>query len=415
MTQQYYDPNQGYAAPPQPPYQPQYPPQQGGYVPAPQGGYMPSPQGFVQAPYAPPPGYGMPNGQMAPPAPVGAQGGLEDFFGQPATGGGKGVSWKGVPDGFTIYTVVARPITDGDVFQESDPQTKALRTFRDGRPKFALQVPVRFLVPLPSHPDGDGRVFLRGQLRDEVTRAMAEAGAPEGAPESGAFMRITLTHRKPGNNIAQNIFAVLYRSPGTWEQDPNLLQQQIHATATAPSVPYNQGIPANYPPQQPAQSPGAGQVYGGAPQGPYQPQAQAQYAAPAQAAPNPQQYAQPQYGQQAYDPNQGQPSAFTQMAAAQGAIPDPAQMQATYAQNAQGQPAPNPQQYSQQGQPPATMQAPAGAVNAGGQAPLPGMPNPSQPPVQPGVQPSGLDPARAALLARVSGQQAQGQPQQPQG
>lgn len=424
--------------------QPQYgyPPQQGGY-PDPNAGQYGAPQGYAQAPpnpygpppqqyppnpYGPPPGaqpgYGYPPPQQGPPA-VDLSGDLDSFYAQRSVGGGKGISWKGVPDGFTVFGVVARAIGHGDVFKEThppgSPMAGQLRTNRDGSPKYAMQVPLKLLVSLGrEYADGEGRLFLRGQLRDETTRAMAEVGLPEGTPpEAGAFVKVTLTHRKPGNNIAQNMFSVLYRSPGTWEQDPNILQmiQQAQAPQQAPQygaqpgygapqqAPYlNQGQPAYGPPAQAAPNP---QQYA-------QPGSQSTVAAPAQQqAYDPNQYAQPQYGPQAYAPNQGQPSAFTQMAAAQGAIPNPQQMQAQYAQNMQGQPAPN-TQYAQQGQPQApNTQAPAGAVNPGDQAALPGMPNPNQPPVQNGVQPSGLDPAKQALLARVTGQgQPAGAPQQ---
>lgn len=428
-----------------------YPPQQGGY-PDPNAGQYGAPQGYQQpanVPYQPAPqphayqptnGYAQPQyqqgyvagpnmyGQGQPgygqPAPQGPpqqdlSGDLESFYAQRSTGGGKGISWKGVPDGFTIMGVVSRPINNGDVFKETyapnTPQAGQLRTNRDGSPKYAMQVPLRLIIldafQARDYPDGEARLFLRGQLRDETTRAMAEVGAPEGPPEAGAFMRVTLTHRKPGNNIAQNIFAVIYRSPGTWESDPNL-------TAYA---------------QQPQAQPNPQAGYGAPQQAPYQQQVQQpqQYAAPAQAAPNPQQYApqgaqayggpaqqaydpnqyaQPQYGQQAYDPNQGYvPNQESPITGAHY----PAQGQNVATLNGQPmsyavQPDPNPQ-YAQQGQPQAPAQyaqAPAGAVAQVSQAPLPGMPNPNQPPVQNGVQPSGLSPEKQALLNRVAGQQA---------
>lgn len=431
----YPDPNQGYGQPAPQGYAPANP---YGQPPAQQyqqgvqtGGYGPN-GAYVNAPQTPPPnmygqgqpGYGQPVQQAPGPD---LSGDLESFYAQRSVGGGKGISWKGVPDGYTIQGVVSRAITNGDVFKETyppnTPQAGQLRTNRDGSPKYAMQVPLKLHLldqfQARDYPDGEGRLFLRGALRDETTRAMAEVGAPEGPPEAGAFIRVTLTHRKPSNNIAQNMFAVLYRSPGTWESDPNL-------TAYAP--------PAQPQPPQYSNQPG----YGAPQQAPYQQQAPTQYAAPAQAAPNPQQYAQPamqpsgaqpgqqaydpnqyaqpQYGQQAYDPNQGQVAQqqyAPNMAPAQPA-PNPAnQYNAQYAlQGGSTQADPNPQ-YAQQGQPQApNTQAPAGAVNPGVQAALPGMPNPNQPPVQNGVQPSGLDPAKQALLNRIAGQQ--GQPAAPQ-
>lgn len=403
MTQQYYDPNAGqYGAPQgyQPPPQQGYP-QQGGY-PAPP--YQPQqqnpypPQGYAQpGPYgAAPIQQGYPGQQMMQPQgppPQDLSGDLDTFFAQRQTGGGKGISWKGVPDGYTIQGVVARPITDGDVFKEThppnSPQAGQLRTNRDGSFKYAMQVPLKLQwldqLQQQTYPDGEARLFLRGGLRDEMTRAMAEVGALAGAPEAGAFVRVTLTHRKPGNNIATNVFAVVYRSPGTWE---------------------NGQAPA---PQQAPQ------------QAPYQQQAPAQYAAPAQAAPNPQQYAQgapgPAYGPNQYAAQQyGQPAANDPNQATQYGQPAAQQQYAAPGSVA----APNPQ-YAQQGQPQApNTQAPAGAVNPGDQAAyhqpqLPINQPPAGPPVQNGVQPSALDPGRQALLARISAQQQGQNPAVPQG
>lgn len=417
--------------------QPQYgyPPQQGGY-PDPNAGQYGAPQGYVQQPppyqpappqqYGPPQGqpnmYGPPPGQQgygyAPQQPAPGpdlSGDLESFYAQRSVGGGKGISWKGVPDGFTVLGVVARTIGHGDVFKEThppgSPMAGQLRLNRDNSPKYAMQVPLKLLVPLgQEYADGEARLFLRGQLRDETTRAMQEVGAPEGPPEAGAFVKVTLTHRKPGNNIAQNMFAVVYRSPGTWESDPAILQL-LNA------------------PQQQAPQYGNQPGYGAPQQAPYQQQAPVQYGQPVQAAPNPQQYAQaqpqygqaaPQYGQQAYAPN-GQPQTapqYGQAPAGAANAGDPAANpntpQGQYAGAGgsaeygappaqQYQPAPNPQAPVNQG--PAPMQ-PAAQPQQPAQQQLPIN-------VQPGVQPSGLDPAKQALLARVTGgQQPQAVPQQ---
>src|SRR5215207_1297974 len=91
------------------------------------GGYYPDPQAQQQAhaahyqqaqanlyqqpqyphpgQYGPPQGYGQPPAPQGPPLPPAS---LEDFLSQPNIGGGKAVSWKGKPDGFTLWTVVAR-------------------------------------------------------------------------------------------------------------------------------------------------------------------------------------------------------------------------------------------------------------------------------------------------------------------
>jgi len=297
---------------------------------------------------------------------------------------------------------------------------------RDGSYKYVLQVQLRIAwmdqFQQFTYPEQDARLFLRSGLRDEMTRAMHEAG-DEGVPKEGALIIVTLTGRKPGNSIATNVFAVEYHRPGTWEQHfpqyTHLLQQQA-------------------PQQQMQQAP---QQYGGAPQqAPYQqPQsAPAPQGVPGygQAAPNPQQYAQAaplpqgqavqQYGQQAYDPST-QP---VQANAAAGypnqqTYPQAPQDQGT--QQPQGAPV-NPSQgqapggyadpNAQQTQPGQQMQLPYGGPQ-GGPAPAGQMPagGPQGPAPQPGTSGSALDPARQQLLARITNQQPQQQqqPQQPQG
>jgi hypothetical protein len=361
---------------------------------------------------------------MQPPVPQGPplpQGTLDDFYNQRSVGAGKGLSWNQKPDGYTYVGVVAKTPGNGDVFVDTQPAAQGgqPKQNRDGSYKYVLQVQLRIAwmdqFQQFTYPEQDARLFLRGGLRDEMTRAMHEAG-DEGVPKEGALIIVTLTGRKPGNNIATNVFAVEYHRPGTWEQHfpqyTHLLQQQA-------------------PQQQMQQAPAQ---YGGAPQqAPYQqPQS-----APApvqgvpgygQANPNPQQYAQPypqpsgttpqaavagpapQYGGQAYDPN-------TQPVQANAAAGYPNQPSAPVNQGpAPSQPAaydPN----AQQGQ----MQLPYAAPNSpqGGPAPAQG---PSQMPAggpapqpQPGTTGSALDPARQQLLARITNQQPQQQPQQPQG
>jgi hypothetical protein len=414
MTQpMYYDPSQGvppgYGQPQGYQPAPAYPPQQ----PAPYG-YPGTHPGSYMAPIQPgQPGYaGQQYGANTPPAPQGAKGTLEDFYDQPSQGSGKGLIWKNAPNGYTYVGVVTRTPHDGDVFQDREPaQTGGkLKTFNDGRPKLVLPVQLRLAwqdaLQQQNYPDQDARLFLRGGLRDEVSRAMAEAGETD-VPKQGALVIVTLTHRKPGNNIATNMYAVQYFPAGTWEASPQFAAVAQMLAQPAPA----QNVPAA--PQQ----------------APYQQQAPAQYAAPAQAYPNPQQYAQPgaqpyggpaqqpQYGGQAYDPNQ---QAYPQAAQDQGTQQpqgqpvNPSQGQPQWQAAPQNQPVqanaaagyPNPQAPVNPG--PAPYQ-PAAQPQPYVQDQLPlsapaGVPPQGQAP-QPGVQPSGLTPEKQALLARVQGQQ----------
>lgn len=377
---------QPYYGTPQDPYNPQpaqqYPP--AGYQQVPNG-YAPAPQGYAPNPYGQAPAYppqqqypGQQNPQHQAPqeyqGPVGATGTLGDFHKQRSSGGATGISWDKKPDGYRYVLVVSRTPVDADLFHDRDPKTKQLKNWPDGSPKFVL--PVQCLITpvdqwqAQEYNDGEAAFYLRGALRDDCNRAMAEAGRPAGSvPEQGDLFVITLTHRKPGRGtIPANQFSVIYRPAGTWETDPQYAGVVRSAQPSAP-----QQAPYQQPMQPVATYPQGGQGYN------------AQQSTPVQAAPNPQQYAQPQYGAApAYDPNQYQqaPQGY------QGAPAPQAQ------QTAPVQYAPNPQ-------------APV-------QAALPGMPpTPPQAPVSAGAV-GAPDPHKAALIAQLQGaaQQQAPNPQQ---
>lgn len=315
MTAPYPYPPQGYPAQPQQQF-PQQPPAQQ-FVPQPQ--FAP---GF-------PAQQGYPPAQFAPPAAPLAQGSIDDFYSQPSTGGGKSLSFAQV--GVTHVGIVTRAITAGDIQQQTDTRGNP-QTFRDGRPKFVMKVPLQLLQPSPEYPDGLATWFVKGQARDELVRAMSEAGAPAGPPEAGAVIQITHTGTRsagPGMNPAK-LFAIQYRRPD-----------------------------------------------GSAPAAVQQPQAPAQ---PVAQAPMQPQFQQPQAP--------AQPSAFTQ-----AVQPELAQLQAQQAA-----------QFAQAGAP-AVPQQPAP------QQPAPqatGFPPPAQPAAAPaGLQaPANMTPDQAALLARITGQNA---------
>ncbi|MEV6413875.1 hypothetical protein [Kribbella sp. NPDC051718] len=253
-------PQQQYQQPPAQGYPQTYPPQQGGY-PAPQ--YAPQ--------YPPQQGYA-PQPPAAPPVPL-AQGSLDDYYSQPSTGGGGGLKFTGPNNQPLInqsYLIrVTRPVNNGDIQQQTDNQNKPL-FFKDGRAKFVMIVPVELLEPNPNHPEGLAKWYVKGAARDDLVRAMAEAGAPEGPPEMGAVIRVTLTGTRPsgpGMNPA-HVFAVQYWRPeGTHGSTPAAApaEQQAPAPAAQQQLP-----PANYtqpPAQQQYQQPAPAQQYQQAPQG----------------------------------------------------------------------------------------------------------------------------------------------------
>jgi len=270
----------------QQPYAPQYPgyppapmPQQGPVQGYPAPAYQPAPAPYPPQQYAP-----------APPAPVQpplAQGSLDDYYSQPSTGGGAGLKFTGPNNqpliGQSYLVQVTRPITSGDIQQQTDNKGVPL-TWKDGRPKFVMIVPVQLLEPNPNHPDGLAKWYVKGASRDELARAMSEAQAPEGPPEAGAIIRVTLTGTRqsgPGMNPA-HVFAVQYVRPqGAAPVAPPAAQAQLASVAPSPApeavqAPQYAAPPANYAPVQ-----------------------HQQYAPPVQAAPAP---VAPQPVQQIADP-----------------------------------------------------------------------------------------------------------------
>lgn len=297
MTQQPYPPQQGYPpqypqAPQQPYAQPGYPPQQGYPPQAPQ-------QPYAQPGYPPQQGYGQPAPQQ-PAVPL-AQGSLDQFYSQPSAGGGPSIGWmdrlqQQRPVGTTWFGVVARDVLGTDVQQQTDIKTQQPLFYRDGRPKFAMKVPLKQVMLRDPQgnflatdlPEDEGTWYVKGQGRDELNRAMAEAGITPApgelgvSPKAGAVISITLVNRRPtgGGMHPANVVQVAYQ-PAEGSQTaapapaPQSVQEQPPAQAYAPpAAPPQQGYaPPAAPPQQQQQYP---------PQG-YAPQAQQ----PPQGAPTP--------------------------------------------------------------------------------------------------------------------------------
>jgi hypothetical protein len=229
---------------PQPVYPPQAPPQQY-QPPAPQYPQAP-PQQYAQAYQQP---YGAP---QAPPQQA-AQGSLDAFYSQPSAASGPSISWSvtvnGVvqqkPLGTTYAGIVARDVTHADIQQDSDPKTGALKTYKDGRPKFFMKVPLK-VAPSPEFPEGEATWYVRGQARDELVRAMSEAGInePGAAPKGGDAVSVTLVERRPprnGQGMPANVVQVRYQRSGVQE-----------ATAAPSPAPVAQPAPVQ-PPAQPEQ------------------------------------------------------------------------------------------------------------------------------------------------------------------
>jgi hypothetical protein len=232
-------PNQTTQYPPTPPM-PQYP-QQPGYAPQYAQPVPPMPQYAPQA-YAP---------QYAQPVPPMPTGTLDKFYEQPSGGGGPSWKFNGKPVGTSYAGIVARTITNSDVRAQTDNAGRPV-TYKDGRPKFVLVVPMQ-VQPAPEFPDGLAGWWVKGQARDELARAMAEAGAPAGPPEAGAAIRVTLVGQRPVPNMnPQFIYRIEYIRP----QNAAPVQQSVPGSP-APPVVHQQSVPPT-----PAQAPPQNGYYG---------------------------------------------------------------------------------------------------------------------------------------------------------
>lgn len=360
------------------PAPPTYPPQQG--YGQPQYQQAPPPGYGQQYGQQPPQGYGQPQGPQGPPAQPLAQGTLEDFYNQRSASGGQGLKFT---DDRTNQPMIGkryrfritRPLVNGDVQQQTDKFGNGL-THRDGQPKLVLVVPVQLVIPDPLFPDGEAVWYVKGQARDELTRAMMEAGETETLPQMGAVVDVELARLKPsgkGMNPA-HVFAIQYTPAGAVPAQPD------------------QAVPGYGDPY-------AGQAIGRIEQQLQQPQ-QGQYAP--QGAP---QQGQLPYGQQQAPQGYGQPQ-YGQQPAAQGGyeqVRDAGQYQQQQAPAPQGAPqyqVPNGQAAMQQalnqfpqGQPPYQPPAPQGGM----------------PPQGNGQYPADMPPEAQALVAQLVQRQQQGQ------
>lgn len=249
------------------PHYPAYPPPYAGQPMAPQYPYPQqpiAPQQYAYPPQAP----------VAPAPPVNAS--LSDYWDQPSSGEGPSLKFQDTNRqprlGLRYVGRVARAIRDSDVRAQTNPQNGQLQTYRDGRPKLVMVVPLEEifiqqpgmqLVPAAvEFPEGKAGWFVKGQARDELVRAMAEAGAA-GAPEAGAIVDITLVSTRPVPGLnPQFIFQIRYVRPDVARapavdttsavQAAPAVIAQPSAQAAAPAAPAAPQPPANLSAEQQA-------------------------------------------------------------------------------------------------------------------------------------------------------------------
>lgn len=242
-----------------------YGPAQPGYGPGPGYGQQP---GYQQQGYAQPQGqgYGPPQGQAPQP-----KGTLGAFFSQPTASGGSLGKFFTNP-GQEIAGIVARPLTHADVRPQTNMQTGQIQVFKDGSTKWHMIVPL-LVQQSQLFPEGKAAWYVKGQAKEELGRAMLEAGVPpdeEGnlVPEAGAWINIKFTgyRQVPGMNAAKQ-YEVIYRRP-------NAVASGQHPAPQAQQAPQDQMAMAG-PPQGQFMPP---EQFQNAQQGPLNPH---QYAGPA--------------------------------------------------------------------------------------------------------------------------------------
>lgn len=221
----------------------------------------PAPQAQLQPQAQPQPNQGYSNPAAVQPAPQLARGTLEDFYNQPTGGSAPSITSKFFNKramGSWLQLEVTRDVTNADVRQQTTPQGQP-QTFRDGRPKFVLVVPVKVTgssdgTHVAEFPDGEGSVWVKGTLADELRRAMTAAGDPSGYPKGGAQIVMQSAGEKasrtPGFS-ATKLYALQYAGPVgvAAEQYAN----QAAATVTTATLPHPNEMVAN--PTAPAAAP----------------------------------------------------------------------------------------------------------------------------------------------------------------
>lgn len=253
---------------------------------------------------------------------------LSDFNSEPASAAGKSWVFHQRPVGTSYVGIVARETGDADVRPMTNQGQIVMRQDGSGQPKLILVVPM-LVMPDAAYPDGRATMWVKGTLRDQLNAAMARVGVtrPNGTPESGALVQVTLANIRPtgnGRNPAYE-YSVTYWPPSdpTTQQFSEALrsatpvaspaqqaQQAWVPQAPQPSAPaeqyaaygqYQQTPAAVAPPQQVDPQFAAYQQYMAA-----QAQAQQMQQPQAQQMPAPQQMQQPQAQVQQQPPQQMQ-------------------------------------------------------------------------------------------------------------
>lgn len=176
----------------------------------------------------------------APAVPLPTIASMDEFFNQRTGGGGKGWTFKDMPNGTSYWGIVEREITKGDIEAVTNPTNGQVQTRKDNSVKWQMKVPL-LMLPIKDHEDGHGQAYIKGDSQAKLTAAMRAVGAPDGPPEPGAFLQITKVNERPIKGFSpQYIYEVVYRRPGdAWTVQKTAEVTAAHeaiAAGTAPAA-----------------------------------------------------------------------------------------------------------------------------------------------------------------------------------
>lgn len=236
-----------------------------GYGQAPQQGYQPQP-GYGQAPQQQ--GFA-PQGQM-PQQPQPATQSVDEFWAQNSGGGGGAPSYDFTPQAPRVMGT----IVDMKARQRTEMGTGALKFDKNGNPQMQLEVTLQTElrgwqsvknIPVqtdpqtgqqapqsPEHDDGKRRIYVWYTLRDALTAAMAEAGVQQ--PKIGDQLAVQVVGTQPNPKGREPI--KVYKAwiqPGSPDAQAFFGPGQAAAPAPAAPAPQQAAPPAQFQQAPPAQ------------------------------------------------------------------------------------------------------------------------------------------------------------------
>lgn len=138
--------------------------------------------------------------------------------------------------------------------QAENYKTKLPESYRDGRPKIELVIPLD--VPAtPNFPEGRATLYSKGSLTTLINTAMTRAGVPDdvrsqglevGATGSITFVAKVEREGKDGDSYSENVFEVTYNRPSSTPTPTPVVQAppvQVPVPAPQPAAPVLPAVP----------------------------------------------------------------------------------------------------------------------------------------------------------------------------